>query len=202
VVIAEIDEMGGGAWSWRSIPGAAGADGRAPSSRTHRNAGGYGGVVAGINRGYFRRHIAEASYRYAEECEAGDRIIVGVNEYVDPGERRPIEILTIPDSVETEQVERLAAFRKRRDAGRVGRALDNLRAACRGERFALLNPLPLEGAGERGAGATPDDAGPFGLHATNVMPALIDAALCDCTLGEMVQAMADVHGRYSGGPEW
>ena len=41
-----------------------------------------------------------------------------------------------------------------------------------------------------------------GLHATNVMPALVDGALANCTLGEMVQAMADVYGRYNGGPEW
>jgi methylmalonyl-CoA mutase N-terminal domain/subunit len=40
------------------------------------------------------------------------------------------------------------------------------------------------------------------LHATNVMPALVEGALCNCTLGEMVQAMADVYGRYTGGPEW
>jgi len=36
----------------------------------------------------------------------------------------------------------------------------------------------------------------------NLMPALIDGALANCTLGEMVQAMADVYGRYTGGPEW
>ena len=34
------------------------------------------------------------------------------------------------------------------------------------------------------------------------MPALVDASLARCTLGEQVQAMADVYGRYSGGPEW
>jgi len=36
----------------------------------------------------------------------------------------------------------------------------------------------------------------------NLMPALIDGATHKCTLGEMVQAMADVFGRYTGGPEW
>lgn len=36
----------------------------------------------------------------------------------------------------------------------------------------------------------------------NVMPSLVEGALHNCTLGEMVQAMADVYGRYSGGPEW
>ncbi|HED53951.1 MAG TPA: methylmalonyl-CoA mutase [Phycisphaerales bacterium] len=132
---------------------------------------GYGkGVVSGINKGYFRRHIAEASYRFSEECEAKDRIIVGVNEYVDAEEDRPIDILTIPDTVETIQVERLTEFKAKRGAGEVERALDTIREACR--------------AGE------------------NVMPSLIDGALANCTLGEMVQAMADIYGRYSGGPEW
>ena len=146
------------------------------------------GVVSGINRGYFRRQIAEASYRFSEECEAGDRIIVGMNAYQDPNEKRPIEILQIPHTVEVEQCDRLAKFKARRDAGQVKTALDNIRAACHGKDYT---------AGE--TGMTPKSAG---LHATNVMPALVDAALANCTLGEMVQAMADVYGRYSGGPEW
>jgi len=36
----------------------------------------------------------------------------------------------------------------------------------------------------------------------NVMSSLIEASLAGCTLGEMVQALADVYGRYTGGPEW
>ena len=36
----------------------------------------------------------------------------------------------------------------------------------------------------------------------NVMTSLVEASLARCTLGEMVQAMADVFGRYGGGPEW
>jgi methylmalonyl-CoA mutase N-terminal domain/subunit len=36
----------------------------------------------------------------------------------------------------------------------------------------------------------------------NVMPSLVQASLDCCTLGEMVQALADVYGRYAGGPEW
>jgi methylmalonyl-CoA mutase N-terminal domain/subunit len=36
----------------------------------------------------------------------------------------------------------------------------------------------------------------------NVMPHLVEASLANCTLGEQVQAMADVYGRYTGGPEW
>jgi len=149
------------------------------------------GVVQGINRGYFRRQIAEASYRFSEECEANDRIIVGVNAYQDPNEQRTIEILQIPHSVEVDQCDRLAKFKARRDPAEVQRALDNIRSACQGKPYTILHPLP-EGGG-RGEGS---------LHPTNVMPALVDGALANCTLGEMVQAMADIYGRYTGGPEW
>ena len=48
----------------------------------------------------------------------------------------------------------------------------------------------------------PKSAAELGLDPTNVMPALIHAALCACTLGEMTGAMAEIYGRYGGGPEW
>ena len=177
--IEEIDNMAGGPWKKGETP--------------NDNIGHTGGVVAGINKGYFRRQIAEASYRFSEECEAKDRIIVGLNEYTDSDEDRPIDILTIPDSVETEQVALLKRFKERRDAVKVAQALDNIRAACRGESYTLINDLPI---------ANPSDTTAAPLHPTNVMPTLIDAALTGCTMGEMTQAMADVYGRYSGGPEW
>jgi methylmalonyl-CoA mutase N-terminal domain/subunit len=138
-------------------------------------------VIAGINRGYFRRQIAEASYRFSEECEAGDRIIVGVNAFTEGSEERPIDILQIPHEIEVVQCKRLADFKNRRDAAGVKRALDRIRETCR--------------AGDPANAAK-------GLNKHNIMPALIDGALANCTLGEMVQAMADAYGRYSGGPEW
>src|SRR5690606_23552584 len=121
------------------------------------------------NKGYFRRQIAEASYRFSEECEAGDRIIVGVNAYRDDSDHQ-MEVLAISHDVEDVQNERLAKFKKSRDTGGVEKALDAIRESSR--------------KGE------------------NVMPALVEGALANCTLGEMVQAMADVYGRYTGGPEW
>ncbi len=117
--IDEIDAMAGGVW---------------PACKSHWSkgkSGGGGGVVAGINKGYFRRSIAEASYRYSQECEAGDRIIVGVNQYVDEQEDRPIDILTISPEVETEQVDLLTKFKSARDSAAADRALDAIRNACR-----------------------------------------------------------------------
>jgi methylmalonyl-CoA mutase N-terminal domain/subunit len=138
-------------------------------------------VVAGINRGYFRRQIAEASYRFSEECEAGDRIIVGVNAFTEGSDERPIDILQIPHTVETDQCDRLTKFKTRRDASGVKKALDRIRETAR------KGDPALEAQG---------------LNKFNLMPALVDGALANCTLGEMVQAMADVYGRYTGGPEW
>lgn len=188
--IHEIDQMG--AYADWSAPRARG-EGNAgplvnhPAYQPRRTFG--RSVINGINKGYFRRKIAEASYRFSEECEAGDRIIVGVNAYADSSEERPIDILKIGEQVEAEQCERLAAFKKRRDASLVARALDNIRDASQGR-------TPRHSLGLLKLGPGPS------LHATNVMPALVEGALCNCTLGEMVQAMADVYARYSGGPEW
>ncbi|MEM7628022.1 MAG: methylmalonyl-CoA mutase family protein, partial [Planctomycetota bacterium] len=154
-LIGEIDNMGRGPWK--------------PEHATTSSLD-EGGAVRGIHRGYFRRQIAEASYRFSEECEAGDRIIVGLNEYNDAEEDRPIDILQIGPEVETQQLDRLGEFKSRRDADGVKRALDTIRESAR--------------AGD------------------NVMQSLVDGALANCTLGEMVQAMADIYGRYTGGPEW
>ncbi len=190
--IAEIDRMG------------AGPNGQIAHGQTAKSESGdltqhpaYGarpvyarGVVHGINKGYFRRQIAEASYRFSEECEAGDRITVGVNAYNDPDEKRPIEILQIPHTVEVEQCDRLAKFKARRDMSKVAKALDNVRAACQGKPVSFIQSEISNLKSQ------------VPLHATNVMPALVDASLCNCTLGEMVQAMADIYGRYTGGPEW
>ncbi|MFK7962129.1 MAG: methylmalonyl-CoA mutase [Phycisphaerales bacterium] len=129
-----------------------------------------GGVVSGIHNGYFRRQIAEASYRFGQEMEAGDRIIVGVNAYHEGSGEQQVEVLQIDHQVEVDQCDQLTAFKAKRNDETVNRSLDAIRAACR--------------AGE------------------NSMPTLIDAAEAGATLGEMVQAMADIYGRYTGGPEW
>jgi methylmalonyl-CoA mutase N-terminal domain/subunit len=188
--IHEIDQMGAYAdWNASRARGDADAQPLAnhPAYQSRRTFG--KSVINGINKGYFRRKIAEASYRFSEECEAGDRIIVGVNAYADSSEERPIDILKIGEHVESEQCERLAAFKKRRDASLVARALENIRDVSQGHR-------PRHALGVLKLGPGPS------LHATNVMPALVEGSLCNCTLGEMVQAMADVYARYSGGPEW
>ena len=85
-----------------------------------------GGVVAAIRENFFQREIADASFRFQREVEAGERVIVGVNRYQEPDER-PIEILKIDEALERKQIERVTALRGRRDAAAVERTLAALR---------------------------------------------------------------------------
>ncbi len=91
-----------------------------------------GGVIEAIEKGFFQREIAEASYRYQREVESGDRIIVGVNEYVLKGEDITIPVLKIDPEVERKQIERLHKTKRDRDNRKVQEALDGLRKASEG----------------------------------------------------------------------
>ncbi len=91
-----------------------------------------GGVVDAIEKGFFQREIAEASYRYQKEVESGDRIIVGVNEYILEGEDLTIPVLKIDPEVERKQVARLHKTKRERDNRKVQKALDGLRKASEG----------------------------------------------------------------------
>jgi len=89
-----------------------------------------GGMIAAIEAGFPQREIAAASYRYQREVEAEERIIVGVNRF--QSDDQPIELLQIDETSAQHQTAKLAALRKRRDNGRVRRALDALQHAAEG----------------------------------------------------------------------
>jgi methylmalonyl-CoA mutase N-terminal domain/subunit len=90
-----------------------------------------GGMVAAIEQGYPQREIAEASYRFQQAVEAKEKLIVGVNAYVDENEA-PVPILYIDDQAGNAQLARLAEVRQKRDSARVVRSLEALRVAARG----------------------------------------------------------------------
>jgi methylmalonyl-CoA mutase N-terminal domain/subunit len=92
-----------------------------------------GGVVDAIEKGFFQREIAEASYRYQREIDSGDRTIVGVNDYVLEGEQITIPVLKIDEDVERRQIERTQKIRRDRDNKKVETALDGLRKASEGD---------------------------------------------------------------------
>jgi len=90
-----------------------------------------GGVVRGIEQGYFLREIGDASYRFQQEVESGERLIVGVNAFQDEKEIE-VPIQLIDPEIERIQAERLARVRRERDPERVQAALEGLRRAAAG----------------------------------------------------------------------
>ena len=89
-----------------------------------------GGVIAGIEQGFFQKEIADAAYRYQREVESKDKIIVGVNEFVEDDGEITIPLLKIDPNVEKEQKRRLSELRQSRDTPSVRRALENLKRAA------------------------------------------------------------------------
>jgi len=94
-----------------------------------RKLDGLGGMVKAIEQGFPQKEILEASHRYQREVERKERIIVGVNEHVEP-EALPMPILKIGPEVETEQVGRLSDLRKSRDPFKMAGAVEELQEAA------------------------------------------------------------------------
>jgi methylmalonyl-CoA mutase, N-terminal domain len=93
-----------------------------------------GGVVPGIQSGYFQREITRSAQRQQREIERGERVVVGVNEFAIEGEEIEIPLLRVTEEAESRQRERMAQMRRGRDEARVAATLLELRnAAERGE---------------------------------------------------------------------
>jgi methylmalonyl-CoA mutase N-terminal domain/subunit len=99
-----------------------------------------GGVIAAIKENFFQREIAEASFRYQREVEAGQRVVVGVNRYEEP-EEKDLELLHIDPTLERKQVERVRALRARRDSAAVEEVLQRLRRDAADERTNLMQAI-------------------------------------------------------------
>jgi methylmalonyl-CoA mutase N-terminal domain/subunit len=90
-----------------------------------------GGMVEAVERGFPQREIAEASYRFQQAVETKQKVIVGVNDFVE-GAEEGVPILYIDEQAAEAQLARLAEVRRRRDQARVDRALGALAQAARG----------------------------------------------------------------------
>jgi len=128
-----------------------------------------GGVLKAIEKGYFRRCIAESAQAQQLAMDKGDLKVVGVTDFIEEGPPG-IDILQITQETEDTQVKRLRELKASRDPARHAAALERLREDARND--------------------------------VNLMPALIDAAKADATVGEMMATMQSVFGFYTGGPEW
>ena len=131
-----------------------------------------GGMVRAIEQGFPQKELAESSYQYQRAVEAGEKIIVGVNDFV--VEEELPEILYIDESVREAQTEKLKHLRQRRSNEQVTRALEALRQAARQE----------------------PQAQPGVLSSANTMPYVLDCVRAYATVGEICEALRDVFGTY------
>ncbi len=103
-----------------------------------------GGVIPAIEMGYFQKEIADAAYRYQIELDRKEKIMVGINDFVDRDEKIDIPILKISEGVERTQVERLQSLKARRNNAEVEKCLVKLGEAAKSNQN--LMPILIEAA--------------------------------------------------------
>lgn len=89
-----------------------------------------GGVIPAIEAGYFQKEIANSAYMYQLELEKKEKIIVGVNEFVEDESKIDIPILQISPEVEAHQKKRMAELRQSRNLQAVQDSLKKISEAA------------------------------------------------------------------------
>ncbi|MBO9728161.1 MAG: methylmalonyl-CoA mutase [Chitinophaga sp.] len=97
-----------------------------------------GGAVSAIEQGFVQDEIARSAYRYQQEIENNEKIIIGVNKFTAADQAAP-EVFRIDDSIRVIQSERLKSLRERRNNAAVQQSLARIREAANGSE----NLMPL-----------------------------------------------------------
>jgi methylmalonyl-CoA mutase N-terminal domain/subunit len=98
-----------------------------------------GGAVEAVERGFVQHEIENTAFRWQQEVESGERVIVGVNRYAAEQEQK-VELHAIDPAAEKRQLERTAKVRAERNAEEAAAALDRVRAAALGTEN-MLHPM-------------------------------------------------------------
>jgi methylmalonyl-CoA mutase N-terminal domain/subunit len=98
-----------------------------------------GGVVRGIESGWFQRQIAQSAAAFQRQIERNEKVLVGVNEFLSEDDH-PVEILKVSNDAEDEQRRRLARVRAERDSTLVERRLEVLRQAAESDQN-VIGPM-------------------------------------------------------------
>jgi methylmalonyl-CoA mutase N-terminal domain/subunit len=98
-----------------------------------------GGAVAAIEQGFVQREIEQAAFTYTQQVEAGEKVIVGVNKYVE-NDSEQIELHRLDPEAERRQLERTARVREDRNPEEASAALERVRETARGDAN-LLPPM-------------------------------------------------------------
>jgi methylmalonyl-CoA mutase N-terminal domain/subunit len=125
-----------------------------------------GGILRGIEDGWFTGEIAEAAFTYQRALEKGEKKVVGVNTLTGAGDAADdLEILRVSHQVETDQRAELAGRRRTRDDDAARAAVARMVEVARTEQ--------------------------------NMVPAMLDAARAEATLGEICDALRGEWGTYT-----
>ncbi|MFQ5770717.1 MAG: methylmalonyl-CoA mutase family protein, partial [bacterium] len=98
----------------------------------------FGGAIKAIEQKFFQTEISNSAYEYQNEIESNEKIVVGVNEYVENSIKEQ-RILKVDPSIRKIQSERLRKLKKRRNNEKVKSTLAKLEHAASG----LTNLLPI-----------------------------------------------------------
>jgi methylmalonyl-CoA mutase N-terminal domain/subunit len=141
-VAATVDPFGG-SYAMESLTDSIEAEAERILAETDRR----GGALRAIESGWPQAEIRDAAYRFQKNVEGKKALVVGVN-VLEKEERVPIDVFSLDPAVERAQVERLRAFRARRDAGACEKNLSDVERSARGT--SNLMP-PILAAVESGA---------------------------------------------------
>ena len=107
-----------------------------------------GGTINAIEEGYFQKEIADSASIYQESIDTKDRIIVGVNDFIEEDEELDIEILKISKKAQKIQEKKIEILKKNRNPKKLDIKMKKLRNACENN----LNLVPyLVSVAEEGA---------------------------------------------------
>jgi len=126
-----------------------------------------GGAVKLVEEGWFQQKLADSAYATFQKIDAGEKILVGVNRYVDEtGSSGEVHIHPYDEHCTQLQIDRLKAVRANRDTARVGQ---------------LLKELAQQASSEE----------------INLLPKTIETVKAKATLGEICGALREVWGSYA-----
>ena len=125
-VINSIDPLGG-SWYVEKLTD----DIEAEAEKYFNMIDAQGGVIACIENGFFQKEIANSAYRYQQELDRKDKIVVGMNDFIEKDEKIDIPILQISKDVEELQIKRIKELKSSRNNEKVRETLSNLDVAAR-----------------------------------------------------------------------
>jgi methylmalonyl-CoA mutase N-terminal domain/subunit len=119
-VAATVDPLGG-AYAVEALTDAVQEEAEALLAEMDRR----GGALRALEAGWPQAEIRESAYRFQKQVEAGETLVIGANIF-ESDEEIPVDVFSVDPAIESEQVERLRAFRARRDSIKATQALDDV----------------------------------------------------------------------------